>query len=415
MKSSDHYAVVGAGIIGLCTALELLRRGSQVTLFEQNAPGMGATYGNAGFIATELIEPLANAENIRNAWSLLKDPHGALSVPAKNWQQSLPWMIRFAVSARHNSVEKGREALAKLLKPAVPAWQDLLGREGLTEHLVQTHYLRIWEKAEGAEAARAEQDFYSAWGIAAQFADSEQVVALEPALRGRVNHAVLLPHAHRVSDPYRLSQALLERFIAHGGVLLQEQVLALRPVANHVEVLTNGAPRTFSKAIVCTGAHSAQLLQKLGISVPLMAERGYHLNLPSVQGLINGPICSAERNVFISPLETGLRIVGFSELGGLKLPANPARYQTLRHHLGSLLPQTQSHLNQAGEWMGMRPTLPDSLPVIDTHPHHPQIGFAFGHQHAGLTLAAITGKLISDHMSGTKIGLDLNAYRVTRF
>lgn len=415
MESPNQYAVIGAGIIGLCTALEQLRRGTQVTLFEQGAPGMGATYGNAGFIATELIEPLANAENIRNAWSLLRDPHGALAVPTKNWKQSLPWMVRFALSARQNSVKKGREALAKLMTLAVPAWKDLLRREGLTEHLVPTHYLRIWEQATGAEAARAEQNFYTAWGIDAQFADSERVVELEPALRGRVNHAVLLPYAHRVSDPYHLSQALLKRFIAHGGVLLQEEVLALRPVANQVEVSTNGRARTFNNAIVCTGAHSGQLLQKLGIHVPLMAERGYHLNLPSVQGLVNGPICSAERNVFISPLRTGLRIVGFSELGGLNLPANPSRYQTLRHHLGSLLPQTQAHLNQAGEWMGMRPTLPDSLPVIDTHPNHPQIGFAFGHQHAGLTLAAITAKLISDHMSGAKSGFDLNAYRVTRF
>lgn len=415
MESSNRYAVVGAGIIGLCTALELLRHGNHVTLIEQSTPGLGATYGNAGFIATELIEPLANAENIRNAWSLLKDPHGALSVPAKNWQHSVPWMIRFALSARQSSVEKGRQALANLLGSAVPAWQGLLGREGLSEHLRQTHYLRVWETPEGTGDARAEQDFYRDWGIDARFVDSEQVAALEPALRGRINHAVLLPHAHRVSDPYHLSQMLLQRFIEHAGVLLQEQVLSLRPVASQVELSTNAAIHTFDKAIVCTGAHSAKLLQQLGIRVPLMAERGYHLNLPGVQALLNGPICSAERNVFISPLQTSLRIVGFSELGGLKLPPNPARYQTLRHHLASLLPQTQPHLPQAGQWMGMRPTLPDSLPVIDRHPEHPQIGFAFGHQHAGLTLAAITGELICDHMSGVNGRFDLDAYRVTRF
>jgi len=415
MESSNRYVVVGAGIIGLCTSLELLRSGNRVTLIEQSTPGLGATYGNAGFLATELIEPLANAENIRNAWSLLKDPDGALSVPAKNWRQSVPWMIRFALSARQISVEKGRHALANLLGSAVPAWESLLGRERLSEHLLQTHYLRIWENPKGTGAAHAEQRFYRDWGIDARFVDSEQVATLEPALHGRVNHAVLLPHAHRVTDPYRLSQMLLQRFVEHAGVLRQEQVLSLRPVTNQVEVRTDVGVHKFDKAIVCTGAHSAHLLHQLGIKIPLMAERGYHLNLSGIQGLLNGPICSAERNVFISPLQASLRIVGFSELGGLKLPPNPARYKTLRHHLTSLLPQTQPHLGQAGEWMGMRPTLPDSLPVIDTHPQHPNIGFAFGHQHAGLTLAAITGALICDLMNGANPRFDLNAYRVTRF
>lgn len=415
MKSPNSYAVVGAGLVGLCTALELLHRGCQVTLFEQGAPGKGASYGNAGFIASELIDPLATGQNIRNAWSMLKDPHGPLALPIKNLQQSLPWMARFALSAREKNVAKGRKALANLLRPAVPAWQNLLSREGLSQHLRQTHYMRVWENAQGVGAARAEQDFYCAWGIGAQFADSEQVAALEPALRGRINHAILLPDAHRVGDPYLLSEALFKRFIERGGVLRQEQVHSLRPVDSQVELVSASTMHTFSNAIVCGGAHSSALLATLGIRVPLMAERGYHLNLAQVHGLINGPICSAERNVFISPLDGGLRIVGFSELGGVHLPANPARYATLRHHLGALLPQTQPHLEQAGEWMGMRPTLPDSLPVIDTHPDYPQIGFAFGHQHAGLTLAAITGKLISDHMTHTNDNFDLGAYGVTRF
>ncbi|TWR96640.1 NAD(P)/FAD-dependent oxidoreductase [Pseudomonas saxonica] len=415
MKLPNSYAVIGAGLIGLCTALELLHRGCRVTLVEQDSPGKGASFGNAGFIASELIDPLATGQNIRNAWSMLRDPQGALALPIKNLSQSLPWMIRFALSARPNAVEAGRESLARLLQPAVPAWKNLLGREGLGQHLHQTHYMRVWEKSEGVGAARAEQAFYNDWGIPAHFADSEQVANVEPALRGRVHHAVLLPDAHRVGDPYTLSQALLKRFIEHGGVLLQEQVLSLRPLGSQVELVTNRAAHTFSKAIVCGGAHSSGLLKTLGIRVPLMAERGYHLNLAKVHGVINGPICSAERNVFISPLEGGLRIVGFSELGGVHLPANPARYAILRHHLGALLPQTQPYLEQAGEWMGMRPTLPDSLPVIDTHPDCPQIGFAFGHQHAGLTLAAVTGQLISDRMTGGVDSIDLRAYGITRF
>lgn len=414
MDSHNSYVVIGAGLIGLCTALELLSCGAQVTLLEHGKPGHGASYGNAGFIASELIEPLATAENIRHAWSMLRDPHGALAVPVKHWPQSLPWMIRFALAARKDSVDKGRTALANLLNLAVPSWRNLLNREGLTAHLLQTHYMRVWEDS-SLESALSEQEFYSAWGIKAHVANSEELATLEPALRGRVHHAVVLPHAHRVADPYSLSQALFNRFLELGGKLVQEKVLLLGPSNGRVDVKTNLAKYRFDKAIICAGAYSATLLEPLGLQVPLMAERGYHLNLANVHGLINGPICSADRNVFISPLDGGLRIVGFSELGGTQLPANPARYRTLRHHLGALLPQTETHLNAASEWMGMRPTLPDSLPVIDTHPTHRQIGFAFGHQHAGLTLAAITGKLISSRMCGGADSIDTSAYRVTRF
>ena len=316
-----------------------------------------------------------------------------------------------ALSASADKLPAARQALSAVLREAAPAWKRLLAREGLSGHLLGVHYLRVWEKAEGENAAKAEAAFYREWGIKAEFLNREALAALEPALAGTVHHAVVLPHAHRVSDPYLLCQALLERFIHQGGRFVQQAVDVIEPVGAGVRI--NG--QAYDRAVVCTGAHSAELLRPYGVRLPLMAERGYHLNITQVRGLIHGPVCSADRNVFINPLDGGLRVVGFSELGGTQLPANPARYASLRHHVAALLPQTAPHLAQASEWMGMRPTLPDSLPVIDSHPKHPQIAFAFGHQHLGVTLAAVTAQLISARVLQQPERIDLAPYAANRF
>lgn len=411
MTQSKHCAVIGAGFIGLCTALELIERGCTVTLIDAGSPGHGASQGNAGFIASEAVDPLGTIDTIRKALPMLMDKNGALSVPVGNLHRSLPWMIRFALSAQKKHVARTRIALSALVKDAAPSWAQLLARHDLSEHLRNVHYLRVWETPAGIAAAKAEAAFYREWGIDAHFIEHAEMAALEPALASSIHHAVVLPKAHRISDPLLLCQALFKTFLQRGGLWLEQRVSTIAPHTQHV--IINGS--TYDYAVLCAGAHSAELMRPLGVNLPLMAERGYHLNIPTLQGVLNGPVCSADRNVFINSLDNGLRIVGFSELGGTTLPAKPERFASLRHHLTALLPQTQAAQPQAKEWMGMRPTLPDSLPVIDTHPHYPRLGFAFGHQHLGVTLAASTGQLIANKLLRQPTAVDLSPYAVTRF
>ena len=411
MTQSPHCAVVGAGFIGLCTALELLERGCSVTLLDKGLPGEGASQGNAGFIASESVDPLGTISTLRRAPSLLLDKHGALSVPAGNLHRSLPWMLRFGLASRNAKVAPARVALSALLQQATPSWKDLLARQGLSGHLLDVHYLRVWEKASGVDAAKAEAAFYREWGIDAHFIDHAEMAKLEPALAATIHHAVVLPQAHRVSDPLQLCQALFAAFQARGGQWRQQSVDQIQPFGQGVAI--NGQP--YDRAVVCAGAYSAQLLRPLGVNLPLMAERGYHLNLSNVHGVLHGPVCSADRNVFINPLDGGMRVVGFSELGGTALPAKPQRFDSLRHHMQALLPQVSTTGPRVTEWMGMRPTLPDSLPVIDTHPRFPHLGFAFGHQHVGVTLAACTGQLMANKLLGHTTSVDLSPYRISRF
>jgi len=411
MTQPKHCAVIGAGFIGLCTALELIERGCTVTLIDVGSPGHGASQGNAGFIASEAVDPLGTSDTLRKALPMLMDKNGALSVPVGNLHRSLPWMIRFALSAQKKHVAPARVALSALLKQAAPSWKQLLARYDLSSHLKDVHYLRVWEKADGIAAAQAEAAFYRAWGMDAQFIDHAEMATLEPALRASIHHAVVMPRAHRISDPLRLCQTLFEAFQQRGGQWLQQRVTRLQPSTTTITVNDH----TYDHAVVCAGAYSAELVKPLGVSLPLMAERGYHLNIADMHGVLNGPVCSADRNVFLNPLDGGLRVVGFSELGGTALPAKPERFASLRHHLTALLPQTQGQHSHATQWMGMRPTLPDSLPVIDTHPHYPRLGFAFGHQHIGVTLAAFTGQLMANKLLDQPTAVDLAPYAATRF
>lgn len=398
INDENTCVVIGAGLVGLCTALAFQRQGMRVMLVDKGQPSQGASYGNAGFLATELVDPLGTLSTLKQAPKLLLQRHGPLAVPLGNLHNSLPWMSRFALSSLPDVAARGREALSLLNRQALTAWNSLLTRENLQRHLVPSGYLRIWESAKGKSAARAEAAFLRQWGIKAVPLTAAEITDMEPYLSRNVGHALYFPDSCRVSDPYWLAEALFNAFIGRGGEFHQMNVAAVIPVGNSFNVQGDKQVLHARHALICAGAKSAELLAPLGFQIPLMAERGYHLSLENECDLLRRPVCSAERNVFINPLSSGLRIVGISELGGTALPPNPRRYATLRHHACALIPSADAKLKAAKEWMGMRPTLPDSLPVIDIHPDYPGLGFAFGHQHLGLTLAAVTAELIVSRM-----------------
>lgn len=408
----NTVAVVGAGLLGLCTALQLRRRGQAVTLIDANAPGSGASSGNAGFLATESIDPLSTWATLKTAPKLLLHPHGPLKVPSGNRLAALPWLARFLQAAQGERVVVHRHALAALNSRAVQSWIDCLTFIGRQDLLVQSGYLLAWEKAQGLSAARHEAAHLQRWGLEVEVVDAAAIDALEPALAGRFHHGLHFRHAWRMRDPGWLCTALFEAFIGHGGRWSQQRVERLDCGALAPRLYMNGRWEGYAKVAVCAGAHSASLLSPLGIDVPLMAERGYHLQCAS-KGIINRPICPIERRIFLSPLDTGLRVVGISELGGTRLPPQPARLATLRHHAQSLLPHLQHELGDATPWMGMRPTLPDSLPIIDVLAD--RVGLAFGNQHLGLTQAAITAELIVSKLLATSPAIDCHPFRLARF
>lgn len=416
-NDKSSVAVVGAGVVGLCTALEAQRHGYQVTLFDKGLPGKGASFGNAGYLATELIEPLATKKILAAAPRMWMDPKGPLALPWTYLPKALPWLARFVRSASSSRVEFSRQALYQLNQAAIPAWQRCLADIGAEEYLVPSGYLLVWESENKLDEAKAHAAYLAQWNIESVLLQGAQLREKEPELADTVSHALFFPNACRVKDPYLLSKQLFAVFQARGGCFEQTEVSEILPQENAVEVVTTSKNR-FEHVVLCTGAWGKPLLEQTGISVPLEAERGYHLTIETADmetPLLQHPIGSAERKFVMSPLASGLRVVGITEIGGLRLPEFARRFNVLRHHSKQLLPRLNNSALNVSEWMGHRPTLADSLPVIDQHPSYPRLLFAFGNQHLGLTQAAISAELVISLLREAEPECDLEPYRVDRF
>ncbi|WP_027855897.1 NAD(P)/FAD-dependent oxidoreductase [Marinobacterium jannaschii] len=412
---SQTVAVIGAGVVGLCTALEAQRRGYQVTLIDRDQPGLGASYGNAGYLATELIDPLSTLKTLKSAPAMWLNPHGPLAIPLGYLHRIAPWLLRFVAAALPRNAQRSQQGLQALNRASVAAWERCLEDIGATEQLVRSGYLLVWESAAKLDQAKTHARYLAEQGIRTELVMGERLAQLEPALAETSHHALYFPDASRVQEPYRLCMQLYAAFKARGGYFLQQAVEAVSLSGNEVSLETTGGALAFGRAIVCAGAWSKSLLQSVGIEVPLEAERGYHLTIDARTGLLNHPIGSAERRFVMTPLESGLRVVGFTELGGLARQPQPRRFRSLRHHSRALLTPLKDESLATSEWMGHRPTLPDSLPVIDMHPDHSQLLFAFGNQHLGLTQAAITAEMVVALMTGDEPSIDPEPFRVDRF
>ncbi|HHX8581979.1 TPA: NAD(P)/FAD-dependent oxidoreductase [Vibrio diabolicus] len=417
-NNKPTVAVVGAGVVGLCTALEAQRHGLQVTLLDKGLPGEGASFGNAGYLATELIDPLATKKTLSAAPRMWLDPKGPLALPWKYLPQALPWLARFVRSASSARVEASRQALYQLNQAAVPAWQRCLADIGAEEYLVPSGYLLVWESENKLDEAKTHAAYLAQWGIESVLLQGAQLREKEPELAETVSHALFFPNACRVKDPYLLSKQLFAVFQARGGCFEQTEVSEILPQENAVGVVTATSQNKFEHVVLCTGAWGKPLLEQTGISVPLEAERGYHLTIETADmetPPLQHPIGSAERKFVMSPLASGLRVVGITEIGGLRLPEFARRFNVLRHHSRQLLPRLNNPALKVSEWMGHRPTLADSLPVIDQHPRHPRLLFAFGNQHLGLTQAAISAELVISLLRQVEPEFDVKPYRVDRF
>lgn len=412
------FAVVGAGVVGLCVALEALRQGYAVTLLDSNEPGTAASYGNAGYLATELIDPLATPESVRSAPKLCLDPDGPVCVPWKYLRNSIPWYAKFLAASNTANAQQGTQALSALNQLSVAAWQRLLTDIDATDQIIKVGNLVVWENPEKKADAHALIERMATFGLTCEYVEGQRLADLEPELSQQLSHAVFFPDAYRLSDPYAVCQTLYNTFIERGGQFFQQKVMGLEAHHKAIQIyLEDQKAYPFDQVTVCAGAWSTELLKQVGITVPLEAERGYQLTFPEKnQQHLNHMVLSADRRFVMSPLDSGLRVVGMSEIGGTSLAPIKKRYAVLNKHTKALLPEAYSKGKEAPtEWMGHRPTLPDSLPVIDQHPTFSRLSFAFGHQHLGITQAAITAELLLQKIQNEPTLLSLNAFKVDRF
>ena len=408
---TTEIAVIGAGVIGLAVAEALLAEGHEVTLIDPAPPGMGASYGNAGTIADYAVMPVGTPDVLRNLPSLLFDKDSPLAIRRAALASLAPWLLRFARQSLPAAAARNAAAIAALVADACPRWEELASRIGGAQILQRRGCLYIYETAQGFQAAQADIAFRKTIGISAEMISPQALAAMEPALPDVAGGATFFPKAVFLSDPGQMVQLLAEHVLAQ-ATFVQAAATELHRNAGGVQIRGAGFQLQARKVVIAAGAHSRALARAAGDRVPLDTERGYHLEWDMPAPRLSRPTCPTSRGFYLCPMQGRLRVAGTVELGGLTAPPSPHRLKKLAEGARAIFPDLGA---PDRSWMGFRPSMPDSLPVIGPSAAGAEVIHAYGHGHIGLTLAPITASIVSDLVAGRPSAIDISAYRATRF
>lgn len=408
-----RIGVIGGGIIGVNCALALRSRGVDVTIVDP-AAAKGASKGNAGCFAFSEITPVAMPGLLAKVPAMLRNPHGPLAVRWSYMPRLAPWLARFLRASSQRRIEQIADALAQLAGRAEADYAPVLASAGLGALVARKGALFAFSNPSARTASREEWRMKASRGIGFEILDGRAMREMEPALGPRTIGGYHVPGWSHTSDPFALTAGLLKHFTDQGGHLVAREVEGVRPDEDGVAIALRGAaPMLFDHVVVAAGARSGALLAPLGLRVPLDTERGYNTTLPKPGVHIERPVCIVESGYFMTPMAMGLRIGGGVELAGLSMRPNWRRADIMVEDAQRAIPGLDA---RGGErWIGFRPSMPDSLPVIGRAPAEPRILLAFGHGHLGLTFGATTGRLIADLACEAQPSIELRPFQADRF
>ena len=409
-----HAVVVGAGVVGLCCASHLQQRGHRVTLIDPRPPGEYCSRGNAGCFSRASCVPLGLPGLWKQVPAWLLDPTGPLHIPPRYSLQIAPWLWRFQRASSMARVQRIADALHALLTVTLDKWRPLAAHAGVPQLIVQDGYAFAYESAAAFEGDALGREIRRAHGVAIEVLTGQDIVAFDAALSPQLSHLVLLPEQGHCPNPLRLSRALAARLHEGGARFVTGTVSGFEIVDGRVtRVQTDAGPIDADAVVIAAGAHSRPLAAQLASDVPLETERGYHAMVASPGISPRIPVASGEGKYFVTPMEEGLRIAGTVELAGLDAPPDYRRADALVDKAKRLLPTLSA--STVERWMGHRPSLPDSLPVIGRSQRAANAFLAFGHGHVGLTAAAPTGEIVADLVAGRTPFMDVSPFSAARF
>lgn len=406
--------VVGAGVVGLSAALALQMRGLSVTVLDREGPAAGASAGNAGAFAFTDILPLASPGILRKAPRWLLDPLGPLSVPPAYALRIAPWMLRFWRACAPARVAQSTTAQTALMDLSKAELEPFLAATGTLPMLRKDGNLQVYETEAEFRASLPGWQARADHGIAFRHMTAEEMATLQPGLSPQFFRGTFTPGWFSIADPKLFTLALADRFRAQGGEIERAEAADIGVRGDDAEIgLSDGGRRRAGHVVVAAGAHSHHLARRLGDRIPLETERGYNTTLPADAFDLRTQITFGGHGFVVSRLSTGIRVGGAVELGGLKLPPNFRRSEAMLKKAQAFLPGLKP---EGGvQWMGFRPSLPDSLPAIGAARTTRRVIHAFGHGHLGLTQAAGTARLVADLVTGQKPAIDLTPFSPQRF
>jgi D-amino-acid dehydrogenase len=408
-------AVVGAGIIGVAIAYTLQRRGRPVVLIERHEPGRATSFGNMASIAVTQFAPLSRPANWARMPGWLLDPDGPIRIAPAYLPRMLPWFVRFVLAGRRARVDALERAGAALCQRVHADLGPLLDDAGLGHLLSASGCLAVYADDAEFAADRKQIELIRRFGFELETLEAARVRELEPGLTTDIRHALLLPQARNIRDPFELTRELYERYLRAGGQCVTGDVAGFEHRADRIHALlfADGRRVEAAAAVLAAGAWTGKLARQLDEPIPLETERGYHTQFTAPGIALKHSLFRPAKAFMICPIAGGIRVGGTVEMAGLAAPPNYRRARVLARRAKEMLPGLQTA--DFTEWMGHRPALPDTIPIISRSTRRPNLFYATGHGHLGVTLAATTARLIADLVTGAPPPVDMKPYRIDRF
>lgn len=395
----SRVIVVGGGIIGLSAALALQLRGWRVRLLDEGASAMASSWGNAGHIAVEQVEPLASRATIAAMPRRLFSRGGAAAFPPSHARAWIPFGLRLLGASAPARFAAGQAALERLCNHALPAWRAIVAAIGRSDLLIEQGHLLFWETPKSALMGMA--------GWTARPTGTATMAPVSEAELNRVQGLMRIPLANgirftgsaSITDLPTLREVLHASFVGGGGEFVRSPVARLSDL-------------DAERIVVAAGFGSAKLMRAIGHRVPMIAERGYHAHAASTDWPIDmPPLVLEDRALILTRFRDGLRAASFVELGRDADNPDPRKWERIDRHVAEL----GIRFDDVTRWMGARPTLPDYLPAIGRSTRDPRVVYAFGHQHLGLTLGPLTGALVASIVDRTALEVPIAPFSLERF
>ncbi|MEO7548499.1 MAG: FAD-dependent oxidoreductase [Ramlibacter sp.] len=410
-----QLVVLGTGIVGTCTAAWLQRDGHRVTFVSPVPPGEACSFGNAGSLSPSACLPVGMPGMWKQVPGWLRDPDGPLRIRPSYLPRVLPWLMRFLRASSRDEVVRIAGALRGLLAPIFDSYDPLLAHAN-AQHLVRrTGCLYIYGSAASAQRWKWGMDLRRSLGVELNEVQGDALEALEPDLKGRFRYGLLAPDNGSTLDPSALVKALHAQCVADGAQSLTGFALDFDRQGDAVTAvrLGDGQRIACDGVVLAAGAWSGPIAAKLGLAVPLETQRGYHVTVQSSNLALRHTVMAPEYNLMINPMAMGLRLAGSVEFAGLTALPDWRRAEVLLAKGREIFPHLDT--SRTSRWMGHRPCLPDSLPVIGRAPGIANAWLAFGHGHVGMCGGATTGREVAHLVAGRSPQVDLAPFRPDRF
>jgi D-amino-acid dehydrogenase len=419
-ETGRHVAIIGAGVVGVISAIEALRDSHRVTLIDAGEPGgtQAASYGNAGWLSSHSVIPPAEPGVWKKIPKYLMDPLGPLSIRWSYLHQALPWLIRYLLSGWTEArVEQTARALRDLLKDAPALHKKLAEEAGVGDLIERGGLMHIF-------LSRAPFDADLGWRIRKRVGiewlelSADEMRQREPDLDPRYTFGVLVEESGRCRDPGEYVAALARHAVANGAKAVSARATGLKLADGKlVAVLTETGAIACDAAVIAAGARSWQLTASVGDRLPLETERGYHVMIEHPEAGPRTPVMASDTKMAVNWMVGGLRAAGQVEIAGLKAEPNWKRAEVLRDNLLGMFPKLPKSIpdSRIKTWFGHRPSMPDGRPCIGHARASRDIVYAFGHGHVGLVGSARTGRVVAQLLSGREPEIPLAPFALTRF